>query len=503
MQLIKFKDILRGIMQAIPNLKEDELKKLVKKRKEEASGLLTDEGAAHIVAYELGVTIKREDEFDTEIHVEDLSQGINDVSISGRILLIGSTRSFTRKDGSDGKVTKLLLGDSTGVIDVTVWDDKIDTVREEEINPDDVVRISHAYVREGLSRQVELNVGNRGSIVKLSNNTSEEYPRVQDYSRKIESIKDDIKFLNLKGEVRQIYPSSKFKRADGTDGKVQRTSLSDNTGDIMCVFWDEKVELLENIGIGDLIKITGARVRTGREEVEVHTTKSSEVEITKGKNIDKRKRKTTTISDIKIGMTNVNLLAQVVQIGNTRHFKKRDGNDGEVVTILLSDRTGTIRLNLWDNMVRRASGIERGQLISIKNAYVNTWLDTMSLNLGSNGEILVPKNQGPPKMPRLIFELDKIAELDENQSFASIKGEISNIPQGINIMTNRRSEVRVVTFSVKDESGEIDVTFWGELASTVEGLDIGTVLTICGAQVETREEEKRLKSNVLTTIDIS
>jgi hypothetical protein len=70
-------------------------------------------------------------------------------------------------------------------------------------------------------------------------------------------------------------------------------------------------------------------------------------------------------------------------------------------------------------------------------------------------------------------------------------------------MTNRRSEVRVVTFSVKDESGEIDVTFWGELASTVEGLDIGTVLTICGAQVETREEEKRLKSNVLTTIDIS
>jgi ssDNA-binding replication factor A large subunit len=161
MQLIKFKDILRGIMQAIPNLKEDELKKLVKKRKEEASGLLTDEGAAHIVAYELGVTIKREYEFDTEIHVEDLSQGINDVSISGRILLIGSTRSFTRKDGSDGKVTKLLLGDSTGVIDVTVWDDKIDTVREEEINPDDVVRISHAYVREGLSRQVGLNVGNR------------------------------------------------------------------------------------------------------------------------------------------------------------------------------------------------------------------------------------------------------------------------------------------------------------------------------------------------------
>ncbi|UCD73205.1 MAG: hypothetical protein JSW01_00760, partial [Candidatus Bathyarchaeota archaeon] len=474
----------------------------VKKRKEEASGLLTDEGAAHIVAYELGVTLQREDGFDTEIHVEDLSQGINDVSISGRILLIGSTHSFTRKDGSEGKVTKLLLGDSTGVIDVTVWDDKIDTVRE-EVDPDDIVRISHAYVREGLNGQIELNVGHRGSIVKLPKNTSEVYPQVQDYSQKIESIKDDIKFLNLEGEVRQIFPSSKFTRADGTDGKVQRISLSDDTGDIVCVFWDEKVELLRNIGIGDSIKIIGARIRIGREKNEVHTTKSSEVEVTKGRNIDQRKRKTTTISNISIEMTNVNLLARVVQIGNTRHFKKRDGNEGEVVTILLSDETGTIRLNLWDNMVRKASGIERGQVISIKNAYVNTWLDTMSLNLGSNGEILIPKNQEPPKIPRLIFELDKIAELDDNQSFASIKGEISKIPQGRSVITNRQSKVRVVTFSVKDDSGEIDVTFWGELASTVENLEVGTILTIRGAYVETREEEKRLKSNVLTTIDIS
>ena len=490
-------------MQAIPNLKEDELKELVKKRKEEAGGLLTDEGAAHIVAYELGVTLKQEDGFDTEIHVEDLSQGINDVSISGRILLIESTRSFTRKDGSEGKVTKLLLGDSTGVIDVTVWDDKIATVREEEINPNDVVRISHAYVREGLNGQVELNIGNRGSIVKLPDNTSEYYPQIQDYSRKIESIKDNIKFLNLEGEVRQIYPCSKFKRTDGTDGKVQRISLSDDTGDIMCVFWDESVELLENIRIGDIIKITGARVRIGREEIEIHTTKSSEVEITRGKKMDHSKEETTTISDIRIGMGNVNLLARVVQIGNIRHFKKRDGNEGEVITILLSDETSTIRLNLWDDMVEKVSRIERGQLVSIKNAYVNTWLDTISLNLGLNGEILIPKSQDSPRIPRLIFEMDKIAELEENQSFASIKGEISKTPQGRNVTTNRQSEVKVVNFSIKDDSGEIAVTFWGDLASTVEGLDVGTVLTIHGAQVEKREEDKRLKSNVLTTIDIS
>ena len=40
------------------------------------------------------------------------------------------------------------------------------------------------------------------------------------------------------------------------------------------------------------------------------------------------------------------------------------------------------------------------------------------------------------------------------------------------------------------------------IASIVEELDVGTELIIHGAQVEMREGEKKLKSNVLTTIDV-
>jgi replication factor A1 len=501
---IKFKDILEEIKQAIPNLKEDQLREMVKNRKEEAGGLLTDEGAAHIVAYELGVTLEGKERFDTEIHIENLSQGINDISITGRVLLIGSTRSFTRKDGSEGKVKKLLIGDSTGFVDVTVWDDKTATVTEEEIKPDEIVRVSHAYVREGLYGQLELNVGKRGSISKILDKSSKKYPQIQDYFRSIESIREDTKFLSLKGKIKQIYSSSEFKRTDGTDGKVQRILLSDNTGDIICVFWDEKVELVNNFGIDDFIKITGARVRKGREEIEIHTVTSSEIETIRGRDPDKRESTPITISDIRAGMVGLNLLAWVVQVGNSRRFKTRDGNEGEVVTILLSDETGTIRLNLWDDMSRRASNIERGQYVSIKNAYSKTWLEIISLNLGSNGEILVSQQPDlPEKISKLIFELKKIAELEDNQNFVSIKGRISKNPQTRTVMTNRQSEVKVVTFSVKDDSGEIDVTFWGELASIIEELDVGKELVIRGAQVESRGREKNLKSNVLTTVDIS
>lgn len=269
---IELNEILKEIMRVVPDLREDQLREMIKERKEDSGDLLTDEGAAHIVAFELGVSLRQEEEFDTEIHIEDLISGMNDVSISGRILLIGPMYSFTRENGSEGKLTRLLLGDSTGIIDVVVWDDKVDTLSEERIGPNEIVRISHGYVKDRLSNQQELNIGKRGNILKIPDNVADKYPRVEDYSRKIENITDESRFVSLEAEVRQVYPISKFKHTDGTEGKVRRIIMSDNSGEIICVFWNDKAELVEDAAAGDLISITAASARRGRNEIELHTT---------------------------------------------------------------------------------------------------------------------------------------------------------------------------------------------------------------------------------------
>jgi replication factor A1 len=502
MPRIELDEILKEIMRAVPDLQEDQLREMIKKRREDSGDLLTDEGAAHIVAFELGVSLRQEKGFDTEIHIEDLTSGMNDVSISGRILLVGPMYSFTRENGSEGKLTRLLLGDSTGIVDVVIWDDKVDTLNEEGIIPNEMVRISHGYVKNRLNGQQELSIGKRGNILRIPDNTPDKCPRVEDYSRKIESIMDETRFVNLEGEVRQIYPLSEFRHTDGTEGRVRRILLSDNSGEIICVFWDDKSELVEDAAVGDMIKVTAASARKGRNEIELHTTKLSEVKTTKTRQANREGE--LTISNIRPRMMNVNVVAWVVQVGNKRRFMTKKGNEGEVVTILLADKTGNIRLNLWNDTAIGTQIIKRGDLVIVKNAYVGTWLDRMSLNLGSKGEIHVSKtHEKINEIPELAYRYEKIAALEEGQDFVSVRGRLSEEPQVRNVMTDRQSEIKIATFSLKDDTGEIDVTLWGESAKLVEKLSLGTEINICGAQVDMEGGAKRLKSNVLTTVDIS
>ena len=503
MSTIKLNEILKEIMEALPHLEEHQIKQMVKARKEEASGLLTDEGAAHIVANELGVVLRRESRFETDIRIGDLFLGMNDVSISGRVLGVGSPHSFARRDGSEGRIAKLLLGDKTGVVDVAVWDDKVDVMTERKIQRDETIRVFHAYVRKGLNGQLELNIGKRGNILRIPDKDSEEYPEVKDYSQKIGDIREDFRFINIRGSLSQVYSSSDFKRSDGTEGRVLRILLSDDTGDIVCVFWDELAEVLQNIEEGDVIRITGASVRGGQEETEVHTTKFSEVEVTKSNKKSQEEGRGLKIADVRSGMMNVDLDAWVAQVGNNRQFRTKEGREGKVTTILLADRTGTIRLNLWNEMTAKASHIEVGDLISVKNTYVRTWHDTVALNLGSQGEICTSESEEKSEeMPKLIHEVTRIGELKKGQSFVSVEGKISARPQVRDVMTGRQSEVKVAVLSLEDSTGEVELTLWGELAEVAENLGEGAELIVRGAQVDVKEGMKKLKSNVLTTVKV-
>ncbi|WP_231751748.1 OB-fold nucleic acid binding domain-containing protein, partial [Halogeometricum sp. CBA1124] len=96
--------------------------------------------------------------------VEDLSLGLSDVNLKGRVLSTDSVRTFDRDDGSEGRVANLTLGDPTGRIRVTLWDEKADLA--EEYDPDITVEVVDGYVRER-DGSLELHVGNRGTVEEL------------------------------------------------------------------------------------------------------------------------------------------------------------------------------------------------------------------------------------------------------------------------------------------------------------------------------------------------
>jgi len=91
------------------------------------------------------------------------------------------------------------------------------------------------------------------------------------------------------------------------------------------------------------------------------------------------------IKDLEIKQGNVDLTAEVVEIGEVREFNKF-GKTGRVSTAKLKDETGEINLSLWNEDIDK---IKVGDTVQIKNGFVNEWQGTPQLTTGRQGTLEV------------------------------------------------------------------------------------------------------------------
>jgi replication factor A1 len=95
------------------------------------------------------------------VKVETLTPNSRGVNIIVKVVSKGEVRSVTGRDYSVRRVADALVGDETGSIYMTLWDDKIDA-----INDGDTLRITNGYIN--LFRgNMRLNVGKYGSYEVL------------------------------------------------------------------------------------------------------------------------------------------------------------------------------------------------------------------------------------------------------------------------------------------------------------------------------------------------
>jgi len=134
----------------------EEIERLIEAKRAKLSGLISKEGAAQIVASELGINLDKE-----KVKVEELSNGLKRINIVGKIINLFPIREF-EKNGRKGKVANFLLADDTGSVRVVLWDtNHIKLLENREIKEGDVVEISNAGLRNG-----ELHLGGFSDIKK-------------------------------------------------------------------------------------------------------------------------------------------------------------------------------------------------------------------------------------------------------------------------------------------------------------------------------------------------
>ncbi len=163
---MSLEEIVERILSSRSDLKRKEVLEMIENKKRGAGDFLTDETAARIVASELGVESGKKP-LRLEIQIQDLVSGLNDVTVAGQVVAVYPSKTFTRRDWTEGKLVSLLVSDKSGTLRVVLWDDKVDFVESGKIQREQNIRISHGYVREGWDGNLELHVGKRGSVEVL------------------------------------------------------------------------------------------------------------------------------------------------------------------------------------------------------------------------------------------------------------------------------------------------------------------------------------------------
>ena len=205
-------------------LSVNEIEVKVKAKLRELSDLIIKEGAAYIVANELGVKVF-EDFGKKTLKINQLISGIGSLNIVGRVVDVYDVREFNTIKRK-GKVASILIGDETGTCRAVLWDtNHIKEVENGNIVKDKVIKIKNAYVKENNGFK-EIQLGNRASI---DLNPEEKINEVKmSYAREVikKQIKDLVpgEFASISGTIVQAF-EPKFYDACSDCGKKVNENL--------------------------------------------------------------------------------------------------------------------------------------------------------------------------------------------------------------------------------------------------------------------------------------
>jgi len=231
------------------NLSLEEIERRVEAKKAKLSGLISKEGAAQIVAAELGIN------FDLErLKISEILNGMKRANIIGKIIRIFPIREFN-SNGREGKVASFILADDTANIRVALWDtNHISLIEEGKIGTGSVIEISGANVRNN-----ELHLSSFAEI-KLSDEKIERVIEQQITSEK--KLKDVSSGQNIRTRAVIVHAfepryfevnpetGKKFTEADKNNGlkpkkrALLNITLDDGTETIRSVLFGEQINKL-------------------------------------------------------------------------------------------------------------------------------------------------------------------------------------------------------------------------------------------------------------------
>jgi replication factor A1 len=295
-----------------------------------------------------------------------LIPGLNNISVVGRVVAVFSPRAFN--GNRKGRFASLLIADESGVLRAVLWNDKAGLAESGGVKVGEIVRFRHGYTREDFSGKVEVHIGEKCVVeVNPADVNSKDYPSIGKFTTKIDELSNVQKGhkVNLAGTVKQLGSVSEFERSDSSVGKVMRFVLSDGSREVAVVVWNEKVDEIEGlVKVGAGLQVVNGKVKKAAGGgLEVHVDSATYVGV-------QALSEFSPLASLKEGLGQVNVVGEVATRPMVREVKTSKQEVLKLATFELKDETDRMWVSAWRNHADSVKGLNVGDRIVIKNAYV-------------------------------------------------------------------------------------------------------------------------------------
>lgn len=184
------------------SLTEEEISSRINEKLNQFAGLVSKEGAAHILANELG--IKLISATAGRFKISNIVVGMSNAEVLTKVLAVFPARQFS-SNGRSGQVGTAILGDETGTIRGVFWNEQANKLAF--IKTGDVLKLKGAYVKEDRNKTSELHFNDRSTmVVNPPGETVDavEYQR-QSKVKKLDEIIDADSYVDTTGTVVEVF----------------------------------------------------------------------------------------------------------------------------------------------------------------------------------------------------------------------------------------------------------------------------------------------------------
>ncbi len=505
-------------------LSKTEIQSLVEEKKEELKGLISDEGALFVIAKELGVEVSGENQEllnDIELDISDITLNMKNIVLVGRIKDIFNLNSFKKSNGEVGYVGAFKLHDNTGDIRIVLWDDQVSVFKDERFEKNEIVKILNGNAKQGRYGGIEIHIGRFSKIILAPEDVDyKKYPKIKEEFKLINEINENLGSISIEGKVMNRSPVREFTRKDGQNGKVCSLTVRDSSGKTRISFWNDDIDKIEKIDIGDFISLSSLNPRKSNfteGQIDLHAT--SWTQITKKDKVVKFKAQIIdNIDTLQNQKGYISFQGIISAIDDIKKITLKSGEEISLLGFNVSDETDAIRVTAWRERADELSkSLKNGDGVLLKDVelrYNNySQKNEITISIDSSIEkidlkienIKISKPSGNFNQNNFSGNFTDINTI-QSSGFFELKGVISNELKNIrfyeacsecrkkidNCTCNKAGDKKLTMITshfLEDESGRIRATFIGEAAEKLVGEKAELIVKV----KDTPDYEKLLK----------